>query len=215
MTGNALAPPSNKGNGSAEFVFTDVLDLTGETYTARWNETDGAWDVYASHSPKTVLEQVPSGGTSTSIPGVEVTFAGTGERGDSLSIRPGEGMASALAVQEVDPRLVAAAGAGEPAGSRDNSNMKALLAEGESRGIGGMVEGAVARVGTLASQVRLRAEAAEMTFTSLNNKRESVSGVNLDEEAANLMRFQQAYQALAQTMAVQDTIFQSVLNAMR
>ena len=44
---------------------------------------------------------------------------------------------------------------------------------------------------------------------------ESVSGVNLDEEAANLLQYQQAYKATAQMIRVADTMFQSVLGATR
>lgn len=43
----------------------------------------------------------------------------------------------------------------------------------------------------------------------------SAQGVNLDEEAANLLRYQQAYQAAAQVIAVADEIFQTLLNATR
>jgi flagellar hook-associated protein 1 len=43
----------------------------------------------------------------------------------------------------------------------------------------------------------------------------SVSGVNLDEEAANLVRFQQAYQAAAQVISVSNTLFDALLGAVR
>jgi flagellar hook-associated protein 1 FlgK len=43
----------------------------------------------------------------------------------------------------------------------------------------------------------------------------SVSGVNLDEEAANLVRFQQAYQAAAQVISVSNTLFDSLIGAVR
>ncbi len=45
--------------------------------------------------------------------------------------------------------------------------------------------------------------------------RESVSGVNLDEEAANLMRYQQAYQASAQVIMVASTLFDTLLSAVQ
>ena len=41
----------------------------------------------------------------------------------------------------------------------------------------------------------------------------SKSAVNLDEEAANLIRFQQAYQASAQVVAVTKNLFDALLNA--
>jgi flagellar hook-associated protein 1 FlgK len=45
--------------------------------------------------------------------------------------------------------------------------------------------------------------------------RDAVSGVNLDEEAANMLRFQQAYQAAAQIIAVSGQMFDALLNAVR
>lgn len=44
---------------------------------------------------------------------------------------------------------------------------------------------------------------------------ESMSGVNLDEEAANLLRFQQSYSAAAQVISVARTVFDSLLSAAR
>ena len=44
---------------------------------------------------------------------------------------------------------------------------------------------------------------------------QNVSGVNLDEEAANLVRYQQSYQAAAQVISVASTLFDSVLAAMQ
>ncbi len=44
---------------------------------------------------------------------------------------------------------------------------------------------------------------------------DSARGVNLDEEAANLLRHEQMYQAAAQTISVADTLFQSLLFAIR
>ena len=47
------------------------------------------------------------------------------------------------------------------------------------------------------------------------SRRDAVSGVNLDEEAANLMRYQQAYQAAAQVASVANTIFQTMIDTFR
>ena len=42
----------------------------------------------------------------------------------------------------------------------------------------------------------------------------SVRGVNLDEEAANMVRFQQLYQAAAQTMAIANSLFNTLLGVL-
>jgi flagellar hook-associated protein 1 FlgK len=47
------------------------------------------------------------------------------------------------------------------------------------------------------------------------NARDSVSGVNLDEEAAAMLRFQQAYQASAQIIAMAGQLFDSLIAAVR
>ena len=46
-------------------------------------------------------------------------------------------------------------------------------------------------------------------------ERESVSGVNLDEEAANMLRYQQAYAASAQIISVANSLFDTLINAVR
>jgi flagellar hook-associated protein 1 FlgK len=66
---------------------------------------------------------------------------------------------------------------------------------------------------TRTAQVNRDAEAAVNTDDL--NARDSVSGVNLDEEAAAMLRFQQAYQASAQIIAMAGQLFDSLIAAVR
>jgi flagellar hook-associated protein 1 FlgK len=52
-------------------------------------------------------------------------------------------------------------------------------------------------------------------LTQTERSMQSVSGVNLDEEAANLQRFQQAYQAAGQVMRIADSLFDTILDLSR
>lgn len=70
-------------------------------------------------------------------------------------------------------------------------------------------------VGSKASSAKLVAETAEAMFTQAFNRNQAISGVNLDEEAANLLKFQQAYQASSQIISVANTIFDTLLAAAR
>ena len=70
-------------------------------------------------------------------------------------------------------------------------------------------------VGSKASSAALVASTAESLFTQAFNRNQATSGVNLDEEAANLMKFQQAYQASSQIISVANTIFDTLLAAAR
>ena len=71
------------------------------------------------------------------------------------------------------------------------------------------------RVGSDARHAEMTLEAQSAIDAQVTAERESVSGVNLDEEAADLLRYQQAYQAAAQVIATADTLFQSLLGAVR
>ncbi len=70
-------------------------------------------------------------------------------------------------------------------------------------------------VGSKASSAKFVAETAEALFTQAFNRNQEASGVNLDEEAANLLKFQQAYQAASQIISTANTIFDTILSAVR
>jgi flagellar hook-associated protein 1 FlgK len=63
------------------------------------------------------------------------------------------------------------------------------------------------------SEIQLTAQTS--VFQQITDQRDSISGVSLDEEAANLMRYQQAYEAAAQIIATSQTLFQTILDAVR
>ena len=73
----------------------------------------------------------------------------------------------------------------------------------------------VSEIGVRTNQAQVTRDAQKVVADEAAAAMQSVSGVNLDEEAANLIRYQQAYMAIAQMIRVADTIFQSVLDATR
>jgi len=73
----------------------------------------------------------------------------------------------------------------------------------------------VAGVGSTTRQSEISSAALNILKEQTIEARESVSGVNLDEEAANMLKFQQAYSAAAQMISVADNLFNSLINAFR
>ena len=71
------------------------------------------------------------------------------------------------------------------------------------------------KVGSKANNAELVADTAQALFTQAFNRNQATSGVNLDEEAANLLKFQQAYQAASQIISTANTIFDTILAAVR
>jgi len=73
----------------------------------------------------------------------------------------------------------------------------------------------VANVATRTHQADVSQQTQKGLLEQTSLRFESVSGVNLDEEAANLIKFQQAYQAASQIITVSNTVFDSLLGAIR
>jgi hypothetical protein len=66
-------------------------------------------------------------------------------------------------------------------------------------------------IGNLAQQAKITQQALTVVNEQAIQSRDSASGVNLDDEAAELIRFQQAYQASAKAMQVSSQLFDSIL----
>ena len=73
----------------------------------------------------------------------------------------------------------------------------------------------VSFVGDKTAQARNSQAAAEALYSQTLQLKESLSGVSLDEEAANLVRFQQSYAASAKIIATSQTVFDTLLQAVR
>lgn len=109
-----------------------------------------------------------------------------------------------------------------PPRSSDNGNARVLgaldqkgLLEGGTQSMTLGLSQLTARVGTDARHANLSLEAQSAIHDQISAERESVSGVNLDEEAADMLRYQQAYQAAAQVISTADNMFQTLLSAVR
>lgn len=130
--------------------------------------------------------------------GITFTMAGTPQDGDSFVISNNTNAASdnrnALALGDLRTVLTLA-----------NSTATYENAYGQ----------VVADVGTNTHRAQVNQNAQQSVLTQATEARDSVAGVNLDEEAANMVRFQQAYQAAAQMIAVSNSVFQTMLDAVR
>lgn len=104
----------------------------------------------------------------------------------------------------------------------DNTNAVAManLSEAKLMNSGGstlsdVYQGTKISVGGKAKAADIAAGTAQSVYLQAYNRVQSESGVNIDEEAANLLRFQQAYQASARIMTTANEIFDTLLNAVR
>jgi flagellar hook-associated protein 1 FlgK len=107
-------------------------------------------------------------------------------------------------------------------GVGDNRGARALAALSDARVLmGGTATFAagyaqlVTDVGVSTRRAQSNSDMQDRLLADTQARRESVSGVNLDEEAANLLRFQQAYQAAAQVIVTANTLFDTLLGVLR
>lgn len=106
-------------------------------------------------------------------------------------------------------------------GVSDNRNGLELVNLQDSKLISGHstiqegISNMVGRVGSMTRQVEVAGTAQENLLNQTIQERDSISGVNLDEEAINLTRYQKAYQASAQVLATSNTLFDSILAVFR
>jgi flagellar hook-associated protein 1 FlgK len=126
----------------------------------------------------------------------------------------GIGTAASLSVAITDPSLVAASSDGT-VGS--NGNAEALYALSTQSGINGQTpsdyySGIVFNVGNATANATAEQSASSLILQQLNDQRSSISGVSLDEEAANLVEYQQGYDASAQVVTAINDMMETVIN---
>jgi flagellar hook-associated protein 1 FlgK len=104
----------------------------------------------------------------------------------------------------------------------DNRNAFALadamgagVLDGGTTSVSSAVERMIGNLGLATRSAQLNRDAESVINESDIATRDSISGVNLDEEAANMLRFQQAYAASAQIISVANSLFDTLMNAVR
>jgi flagellar hook-associated protein 1 len=141
--------------------------------------------------------------------------------GEKYLIRPAYYAAQNIAAQIINPRQIAAATV-STAIPGDNRNALALagletqslLQNGKST-FSQVYGQLVADVGSKTHSALVSSSAQDVLLKQATSARENLAGVNLDEEAANLIKFQNSYQAAAQTVTVAKSLFDTLIGAVR
>jgi flagellar hook-associated protein 1 len=126
----------------------------------------------------------------------------------------GTGAASSMALAAVDPSLIAASSDGSAGSNLNLANFAAIQYQP-------MISGATAtdyygnlvfNVGNDVSNATAELQSSQLVLQQLQDQRGSISGVSLDEEAANMTQFQRAYDAAAQVVVAVNQMLETVIN---
>ena len=186
-TGGATVSGASVTNPSAWVSDTyTVTFAAGNAYTVRNSGgTQVASGTYTS-------------GTPISFAGAQVTLSGSPAAGDTFTV-----------------------GLNNPANTGDGSNLLAMTTalsaaalNGGTTSVAGAANSLVSRIGLVTQQAQNNASAQQTAnqdaTTALNNS----SGVNLDQQAASMLQYQQAYQAMAQMIQASSQMFNSLMTAL-
>ena len=200
---SATGSPTNSGSASLALSVTGSVSPQG--YTLWYAKGSGRWTLARADGSGAV-----SGAGSLDLDGVHVELGGAPRDGDHYAITGGLGAAGML-VAVTDPAKVAASGSGEPG---DNANMRRLI-DLRLPGNGAYEQSYEKEVSTVASALsdtKSLAAATKSLRDTAVSQREAGSAVSLDDEAADLLRFQQAYQACSKVIGVAQTLFATLMD---
>jgi flagellar hook-associated protein 1 FlgK len=209
--GPLVTSPGSTNSGSAAIGAATVPSTAAWTrgnYTIAFSSATGFTVTDASGNPvaatvtdangNVLASGTYSSGDTLSFKGIQVTLTGTPAAGDTFAVNDNVN------------------------GTGDNSNALKLAAiasagvlNGGKQTLSDAVTGLISSVGTQTSLASSGATAQQSLLTSAQTAQSSVSGVNLDEEAANMLKYEQAYQAAAQVIKTAATLFQSLLTAVQ
>ena len=127
----------------------------------------------------------------------QLLFSGTGAAGIALALTSGNGLATAPA--------------GSPANSRDPANLTALRSALVSADVSGQTNMLLFNISSAAQGRQLTSDALDAIAGAAKLALDNQSGVNLDDEAVNLVRYQQAFQASSRAIQIASDLFDTLL----
>ncbi|MDO8333138.1 MAG: flagellar hook-associated protein FlgK [Nitrosomonas sp.] len=192
------AASTNKGTGTISAGTVNSLPLDPNlqqpltiTFHAPY---DGQYDVTGTGTGLPATNQAYTAGADISFNGYAFQISGQPAAGDVFTIEPNSNGSS-------DNRNALLLGALQTKSTMENgtATYQATYAQ------------LVSQIGNKTRELDVTSKAQANLLAQTEKSIQSLSGVNLDEEAANLMRFQQAFQASSKVIEISNTLFDSLL----
>ncbi|MDB6008107.1 MAG: lagellar hook-associated protein 1 FlgK [Gammaproteobacteria bacterium] len=194
--GTSAAATGNTGTGTiATPSITDPANWTNGTYSVSF--TSATQYQVTDSGGNVVTSGTYTSGSPISFNGEQVSISGAPASGDTFTVGPNN-----------------------KANTGDNTNVLAMAADmtssvldGGTTSLNAAANNLVSATGVLTQQAQANTTAQQSVNQSATNARSNLSGVSLDQEAAKMLQYQQAYQACAQMIQTSQTIFNSLISA--
>lgn len=202
-TSNRLVMTSN--NTAA----TSALDITGGTARASLGLSAGL---------STAASGTYTSPTTLTFDGLSVTLTGAAVGGDVFEVDSYRHAARDLAVVLTNPSSIAASStrAGTPGNNTNLLSLVALqhrrFASLENGSLHDAYRSVAAELGVAAQTADREKDAKEILKDQIETLRAQVSGVSMDEELVNLIKFQRGFEAASRLVRLTDEMFQTLLS---
>jgi len=214
-----LQPGSRNTGGAVAGVgtVTDLAQLTLDDYEVRFSGP-GSYTVVNTTRNSVLSTGAYASGSPITFDGLSFSIsdlAGAPAAGDTFAVSVTKNASEYIGVAISDSNKIAASGSAMTLPG-DNTNATALASLRESPAMNGVTfseyyRSIVTGVGTAVSETKSNYASQGRVVEQLEQARESLSGVSLEEEAINLIKLQRAYEAAAKVMGVADRMFETLL----
>ncbi|SFM91846.1 flagellar hook-associated protein 1 FlgK [Izhakiella capsodis] len=217
---SAVANSKNTGTASLNISYTKTSDVTASNYQVSYDGSQ--WNVTklpGNNEVSVTAGTDGSGDPTLNFDGLQISVSGTPAVRDSFVVKPVSDVIAGMNVNITDESQIAAAGT-KDSGQSDNENARQLLALQTKKVVNGSstltqaYASLVANVGNQTDNLKTTSTTQANVVTQLTSQQQSVSGVNLDEEYANLTRYQQYYIANSQVLKAASATFNSLIGAL-
>jgi len=192
----AAAGSANTGTGAVSSTgVTDPSTWTSGTYTVTFS-AGNAYTVTNS-SGTSVATGTYTSGDPIDFNGIQLTLTGSPASGDTFTVSPNSA-----------------------SNTGDNSNLYAMIntlsastLDAGTTSVNDAINNIVSQIGTVTQQAQNNATTQQTANQNATTNLNNVSGVNLDTQAASMLQYQQAYQAMAEVIQVSGQLFNSLISA--
>jgi len=212
----SFALSTEAGSDGTQHVFSGSQDITN---TLTGGSLAGTIQIRDQEIPGVLnqLDQLASGLANAVNAANAKGYDLNGKAGGNIFAAPPAGVTGAAANMQVaitDPSLIAASADGTQG---SNGNVANLLAAGTSPVVNGATpidaySNLVFQIGNATSNTSADADASGQILQQLQDQRNSVSGVSLNEEAANMVQYQTAYQAASRVVTTISNLLLDAVN---
>lgn len=223
-TGNDFFNPlqlSTKDNSAGADItsaaITDLSALTLDEYNVTFDAANNYY-VYNSQSGALVTSGSYTSGSTISFDGIDLVITGAVTASDGFFVSPLTDAVRNFGVAVTETGKIAASASNTTLPGDNTIALEiARLSDSSLYDLGNSsfmdyYKGIVSGAGTLSRAASDSLRFDDNLLAELQNRRESISGVSLDEEAVNLIRFQRAFEAGAKMIKVTDELIETILN---